>query len=126
MKVFICVMLILALLCGAFVFNYFYLKNKSDTILNNLIALQKSAREKDYEKCRASYDTLEKNWDKCKSALFIFSNHKDLDDIYKSMLKIKVRVDYKKYDEIIEEAEVAKQMITDVPNKEIPTPENIF
>ena len=126
MKVFICVLLILAILITGFIANYFYLKNKSDAILDNLLTLQKFAEKSDFENCKKSYDTLYKNCEECKDILFIFSNHKDLDDIYKSMLKIKVRVDYQKYDEVIEETEVAKQMIKDVPAKEAPTLENIF
>lgn len=126
MRIFICVIVILAILICAFVFNYFFLKYQSDIILQNLNTLEKYAYEEDFVKCNTSYRVLEENWENCKDVLFIFSNHKELDEIYKSMLRIKSRIEYEDYGLLIEEIRIAKQMISDVPHKEKPTIENIF
>lgn len=126
MKVFICVIIILSLLIFAFTANYFYLKNESNLLIKSFDKIEKYAFEKDDENLKKAYNELEDIWEKSKNILFIFSNHKDLDSIYESILKIKVRIFEKDYFGIIEESEIAKRIVKGAPGKEIPNLENIF
>ena len=126
MKVFISVIIILSLLICSFFINYNFLKSQSSTIIKNLDEMEKHLKNKDYEKLEESFKKLEKRWMKSKNIMFVFSNHKDLDDIYESFLKIKVRIPQKDYLGILEEIEKAKHLAKETCAKEIPTPANIF
>ncbi len=126
MKVFICVVIILSLLICSFCLNYYYLKKQSNIILKNLEEMESFLKDKDYKNLEASFNNLEKIWMKTKNIMLIFSNHKDLDNIYESFLKIKVRISKKDYFGILEEIQIAKHLAKETPIKEIPTPANIF
>ena len=126
MKVFISVIVIFSLLIFAFFANYFFLKNQSQIIIEDLTTLEKYATTKNKEMLKKSYGKLKNDWEKVSNILFIFSYHTDLEEINKSFMKIKTRINYENYCGIIEEIEIAKHIIKGNPKKEVPNIENIF
>ncbi|UKI38378.1 MAG: DUF4363 family protein [Clostridiales bacterium] len=58
--------------------------------------------------------------------LLAFSNHKCLDDISQTFLKISSKIDTQRYGEALEQIRLAKLHIVDILTNEIPSFENIF
>jgi hypothetical protein len=103
-----------------------YLKNQSNIIIENLDEMEFLLKNNDYKGLERSYNNLEETWMETKNIMFVFSNHKELDSIYESFLKIKVRISKKDYYGILEEIQIAKHLAKETPMKEIPTPANVF
>ncbi len=126
MKAFVYVLIVLALLLAGFCWNYFQLENRAETLLNAMGALEQSIQDRDAALSRSHMQAINELWKKDQNPLMIFSNHKELDDISHAIIKIEMRLDAGKFDDALEEVALAKQMITDIPLKEIPHFSNIF
>ncbi|MBE7053076.1 MAG: DUF4363 family protein [Ruminococcaceae bacterium] len=126
MKSFISVIITFSLLIFAFFANYFFLRNQTQIVFDDLLLLEKYAINEDKKMLKESYNALETDWEKVSNILFIFSYHTDLEDINKCFIKIKTRIKSEDFYGIVEEVEIAKHIIKGASKKEMPTLSNIF
>lgn len=119
-------MILLIVIVALLFCNYFYIEKKCSAIIERLEKLEKSIIEFDDEKIAENLKDVENFWESKKNMLLAFSNHKCLDDISQTFLRISAKIDTVRYDEAIEEIRLAKLHIIDILTNEIPSFENIF
>ena len=125
-KTFICALLILLILVGGFVTNYYILKNKSLILIDKLEALKTQIDTNDEKKISDSYHDFVHHWKNHNKYMLVFSNHTDPDGISLSLIRIKEKLLAKDYARAKEEIEIILASLSSIPRAEIPYPENIF
>lgn len=119
-------MILLIIIIALLFCNYFYIEKKCSAIIERLEKLEKSIIEFDDKKIAENLEEVENYWESIKNMLLAFSNHKYLDDISETFLRISAKIYTARYDEAIEEIRFAKLHILDILTNEIPSFENIF
>lgn len=125
-KTFICALLILLILVGGFVTNYYILKNKSLILIDKLETLKTHIDTNDEKKISDSYLDFVHQWKKHNKYMLVFSNHTDPDGISLSLIRTKEKLAAKDYARAKEEIEIILASLSSIPRTEIPYLENIF
>lgn len=119
-------MILLLLIIALLFVNFYCIQKKCAELTYRLDELEKSIIEFDEKKIAENLESVQEYWQDKKDMLLAFSNHKCLDDISQTFLKISAKTDTERYDEAIEEIRLAKLHIADILTNEIPSFENIF
>ena len=119
-------MILLVMIVSLLFCNYFYIEKRCNELTARLDTLEKSIIDLDDEKIIENLNDVESYWQDKKDMLLAFSNHKCLDDISQTFLKISSKIDTQRYDEALEQIRLAKLHIVDILTNEIPSFENIF
>ena len=119
-------MILLVIIVSLLFCNYFYIEKRCNELTARLDTLEKSIIDFDDKKIIENLNDVESYWQDKKDMLLALSNHKCLDDISQTFLKISSKIDTQRYDEALEQIRLAKLHIVDILTNEIPSFENIF
>lgn len=126
MKTFIFSLVLFIIIVSLLVFNFFSIQKKSNELKNILQKLEDSIKDENEENINKYLEKASVFWKEKKEALFVVSNHRDLDELSQIFERLKIRIKQKRYDEAVEEIKLAKFYLKDIIANEFPSFSNIF
>lgn len=126
MKTFVFSTLLFIVIVSLLVFNFFSIEKKSEELKSILQKLEDAIKDENDENINKYLNKASIFWQDKKDALFVVSNHRDLDELSHIFEKLKIRINQKRYNEAIEEIILAKFYLDDITANEFPSFSNIF
>lgn len=126
MKTFVFSTLLFIVIVSLLVFNFFSIEKKSEELKSILQKLEDAIKDENDENINKYLNKASIFWQDKKDALFVVSNHRDLDELSHIFEKLKIRIKQKRYNEAIEEIILAKFYLDDITANEFPSLSNIF
>ncbi len=126
MKLITIITLLFLIIILSAVGSYFAIRSLADNLNNTLIQLEKNVENEEWEKAKKTYQKVEKQWDRAKKIVTLFIDHSDLRHLNISLTRIYSLIEIKEKKELLPEIKVVKDLVTDIPEEEKLSLNNIF
>lgn len=124
MRSFVTALIILAMLVGVFIADDIGLRYITDQVAETTDAL--SAAIQSGEDTQPALSQLKNRWEHYENWMLVLGNHKDVDNISISILKVDGYLQHSEYEKAVRELAVARYLLTDLPEKDKVSWVNIF
>ena len=95
MKTFIFSLVLFIIIVSLLVFNFFSIQKKSNELKNILQKLEDSIKDENEENINKYLEKASVFWKEKNEALFVVSNHRDLDELSQIFERLKIRIKQK-------------------------------
>ncbi len=124
MKSLVIVIIILALLAGVFIADDMGLRYITKEVIKTADALSLAIQQNaDVEQAMSE---LKNRWEEFENWMLVLGNHKDVDNISISLLKTENHILYGEMEKAVQELDVARYLLNDLPEKDKVSWVNIF
>lgn len=126
MKVFLCAMLILALLITGAVCYTSTLDKRVQQLESELTQLEKNIESADWVASAAVLNSFSERWEKQQKRIKIFAEHDGVDEVYRLLLEMKGCMQNQDQNELLSKISLMHYWLGQIPKNERLTLENIF
>ena len=126
MKTFIASIVVLITMLFGIGLYAIYLTDVVDGFMGSINQIQKTATEKQWEKCNKNTDELTKKWKTHKKVLCYFTDHGDLDEIEKALSELQTSVRFCNPSDAVMYSAMLHVLMERLMENEMPTLENIL
>lgn len=124
MRSFFTALIILSILICAFVADDIGLRYITNQVVETADVL--SAAIQTNQDTQPALSQLKNRWEQYENWMLVLGNHKDVDNISISILKVESYLQYREYEKAVQELAVARYLLTDMPEKDKVSWVNIF
>jgi len=106
--------------------SYYAIRALTNNLNNTLIQLEKNVVNEEWSKAEKTYQEVKKQWDRAQKIITLFIDHSDLRHLNISLNRISRLIEIKNKNELLPEIDVVKDLVTDIPEEEKLSLNNIF